>query len=69
MGKYDQTDYVKRAKKKYDATTKKENYVRVMIKRESHAKIKSLAEERGITILELMEEAINTLESKLKTSQ
>ena len=59
MGKYDQTDYVKRAKKKYSATTLKETKKIIEITREQHAEIKAIAEQKNSTIIQLLQYAID----------
>ncbi|MCE2706810.1 MAG: hypothetical protein LW807_07020 [Proteobacteria bacterium] len=59
MGKYDQADYTKRAKKKYSATTLKETKKIIEITREQHDEIKTIAEQKNITMIQLLQEAIN----------
>jgi hypothetical protein len=59
MGKYDQADYTKRAKKKYSATTLKETKKTIEITREQHDEIKTISEQKNITMIQLLQEAIN----------
>lgn len=65
MGKYDQTSYVKEAKKRYRATTLKATKIKIEVPRELHAEIKAIAEQKDITMIQLLQDSINLYKSKI----
>jgi hypothetical protein len=54
MGKYDQTDYVKRAKKKYEEKIR-EFVTTIKVSKDVRDKLKAKSKEAGLTIGEYLE--------------